>query len=274
MGLLVIEVRCSNPNGNPDQEGDPRQRPHDKRGEISPVSFKRKLRDLVGAKEGPVWTELGAGLDPDEFQILESRGRNRDEINKLLKSDFAAFQRRYWDGRIFGNTFLEDEVGDTIRTGVVQFGVGLSVAQVRIERLTTTNYAGVEADKTRGMAPLGFRIVQHGVYCMPFFINPSAATKSGCTGEDINLLLRLTPHAYTHTKSYVRNTVEIRHAWYVEHKSRLGSCSDFELIDRLTPKRRGDDPTAPSESWADYDVPTDIGDLQERVGVFRDLVFS
>ena len=45
-GLLVIEVVNSNPNGDPDRESDPRQRPNG-RGEISPVSFKRKLRDLI-----------------------------------------------------------------------------------------------------------------------------------------------------------------------------------------------------------------------------------
>ena len=45
-GLLVIEVINSNPNGDPDRESDPRQRP-DGYGEISPVSFKRKLRDLI-----------------------------------------------------------------------------------------------------------------------------------------------------------------------------------------------------------------------------------
>ena len=45
-GLLIIEVVNSNPNGDPDRESDPRQRPNGL-GEISPVSFKRKLRDLV-----------------------------------------------------------------------------------------------------------------------------------------------------------------------------------------------------------------------------------
>ena len=47
-GLLVLEVVNSNPNGDPDRESDPRQRANGQ-GEISPVSFKRKLRDLVGA---------------------------------------------------------------------------------------------------------------------------------------------------------------------------------------------------------------------------------
>ena len=45
-GLLVLEAVNSNPNGDPDRDGEPRQRDNG-RGEISPVSFKRKLRDLI-----------------------------------------------------------------------------------------------------------------------------------------------------------------------------------------------------------------------------------
>ncbi len=45
-GLLVIEAVNSNPNGDPDRESDPRQRPNGI-GEISPVSFRRQLRDVV-----------------------------------------------------------------------------------------------------------------------------------------------------------------------------------------------------------------------------------
>lgn len=43
-GLVVIEVRASNPNGDPDAEGEPRTIGPDQRGLISPVSFKRKPR--------------------------------------------------------------------------------------------------------------------------------------------------------------------------------------------------------------------------------------
>ena len=51
-GLLVIEVVNSNPNGDPDREADPRQRPNGL-GEISPVSFKRKVRDLLDDSASP-----------------------------------------------------------------------------------------------------------------------------------------------------------------------------------------------------------------------------
>lgn len=45
-GLLVIEVVNSNPNGDPDREAAPRQRPNGC-GEISPVSFKTQGERFV-----------------------------------------------------------------------------------------------------------------------------------------------------------------------------------------------------------------------------------
>jgi CRISPR-associated protein Csd2 len=270
-GLLVIEVVNSNPNGDPDNESEPRTRVGD-RGEISPVSFKRKLRDLVEQKDGPVWEEISMRLklNPDEFDILEKRGRDREKIEAEIKD--GSFVGRYWDARLFGNTFLEKGGSTSIKTGVVQFGMGISVAPVEIQRHTLTNKSGVQEGKDRGMAPLGYRVVQHGVYCMPFFVNPSAASKSGCTRTDLDLMLRLVPYAYTHTASFVRPDVRIRHAWYVEHKTRLGSCPDSTLIDQLTPTKKTDG-NAASQSWSDYNAPAGLGeDLPKRVSSCIDLV--
>ena len=270
-GLLIIEVINSNPNGDPDRESDPRQRP-DGRGEISPVSFKRKVRDLIEEKDGAVWqaVQTEMSLSDEKFVILESRGRNRKQIEEELKN--GSFQDRYWDGRVFGNTFLEEGAADTIKTGVVQFGLGLSVAPIEISRHTNTNKAGVQEGKDRGMAPMGYRFVPHGVYCMPFFVNPSMAHKSGCTQQDINLLLKVIPHAYAHTRSHARPLVDLRHAWVVEHKSVLGSCSDFAIIEALTPNKNGG-LDSPSNAWSDYTVPTQLPDtLAARVAEVRDLM--
>jgi len=276
-GLLVIEVRNSNPNGDPDRDSDPRQRP-DLHGEISPVSYKRKLRDLVEWK-GEVWESLASDLklDAAHFGILESRGRDRMAITKQLTGNGQAFKDAYWDGRVFGNTFLESMKDDeakkhgfneqqikefkanAIRTGAVHFGLGLSVAPVDIERHTNTNKAGVQDDKDRGMAPMGYRFVPHGVYLMPFFVNPSAAARTGCTGRDIALLLELIRYAYPHTRSHARPAVDLVKAWYVEHADKLGSCSDFAILDALSPTKLGD-PNTPSKSIADYHVPNGLPD--------------
>lgn len=281
-GLLIIEVINSNPNGDPDQDSDPRQRP-DERGMISPVSFKRKLRDVVEDKEGAVWPAISSRFNPalieDEFQILESRGRNRDAIKKMDPKDF---KKAYWDARLFGSTFLESSSvkgkdSSFIRTGVAQFGMGVSVSPIRIERQTNTNKAGVEAGKDRGLAPLAYRVVQHGVYTMPYFVNAAVANKSGCTDIDIDLMKKLIPHAYTQTASAVRPQVILRHAWYIEHNGPLGSCPDFILLDGLTPKRKPRDGgvamEAPSTSWDDYDVPSSLPDaITSRVKSVVDLI--
>jgi CRISPR-associated protein Csd2 len=273
-GLLVIEVVGSNPNGDPDRESDPRMRP-DERGEISPVSLKRKVRDLIDDKEGAVWQSIQKkfdhpSIDSTHFGILESRGRDREGIKKEIAA--GTFTQKYWDGRVFGNTFLEGELSDHIRCGVVQFGLGVSIAPIRVERMTTTNKSGVQVGKDRGMAPLGFRVVEHAVYVMPFYVNASAANKSGCTKRDIEVLQATLPFAYSQTASYVRNTVEIRHAWYVEHKSPLGSIGDFAIVDALRPIKKSD-PDIPSSSWRDYEVPTTLPlEISNRVGGLRDLM--
>lgn len=271
-GLLILEVRKSNPNGDPERESSPRQRP-DGKGEISPVSVKRKLRDLVLEKEGVVWSETKAslGLADDSFQILESRGRNRDEIKKKMEPKDGkigqGFIDAYWDGRLFGNTFLEEGGADTIRAGVAHFGVGISLAPIDIEFSTWTSKSGVEAGKDRGMAPMAFRVVKHGLYAVPFFVNPNQAHKTGCTKQDVDLMLHLLKHTYASTRSVVRSMVEVVHAHTLTHKSRAGSVSDFAFIDALTPKKLGD-PAKPSESLADYQIPTwkNIADLETRPG--------
>lgn len=278
-GLLVIEVVNSNPNGDPDRESDPRQRPNGC-GEISPVSFKRKLRDLVDDHDTPFFQGLPETFsgNPGHYQILEHRGRDRKSITAEMGKDpdnfmQSAFVQKYWDARVFGNTFLEDGGNKGfIKTGVVQMGMGISVAPVCILRQTNTNKAGVQEGKNAGMAPLAYRVVEHGVYCMPFFVNPNYAHKSGCTADDIALFKLLLPYAYEMNRSAIRPDVRIRHAWYMEHKHLLGSCPDYMLMEALTPVRIGDR-NDPSTCWADYEDKTELPTaLRTRMDSVVDLV--
>lgn len=278
-GLLVIEVVNSNANGDPDRESDPRQRPNGY-GEISPVSFKRKLRELVDDHDAPFFKSLPDKFlqHSDRYWILEHRGRDRKQIasemgtnpDKFMESEFV---HKYWDARVFGNTFLEDGGNKGfIKTGVVQFGMGVSIAPINILRQTNTNKAGVQEGKNAGMAPLAYRVVEHGVYCMPFFVNPNYAHKSGCTADDIELLKLLIPNAYDMNRSAIRPDVRLRHAWYVEHKSMLGSCPEYLLLEALTPTRTGAK-NEPSTSWADYQDAAGLpNSVQERIDNIVDLV--
>lgn len=283
-GLLVIEVVNSNANGDPDRESDPRQRPNGV-GEISPVSFKRKLRDLLEDHNSVFFESLPKIYvdESDHYYILESRGRDRKTIKEEMSKDIGKFDQneflkspfvhKYWDARVFGNTFLEEGANKGfIKTGVVQFGVGVSISPVNIIRHTNTNKAGVQEGKNAGMAPLAFRVVEHGVYCMPFFVNPNYAANTGCTEKDIDLLKLLIPKAYDLNRSAIRADVRIRHAWCIEHLNALGSCPDYLLLEALTPKRIGD-ATIASTTWADYEDKTVLPEeLERKVSSVTDLM--
>lgn len=290
VGLIILDVTMSNPNGDPDMESEPRTRELDGLGMISPVSLKRKFRDLVEDKsavfeEANKKIELGAKTG-NKFGILESRGRDRDAIKKM---DRDAFKNAFWDARLFGNTFLESlkdsELTDEqkqkkkeggfehlINTGTLQVGVGLSISPIDVIRMTNTSKSGVEADKDRGMAPLAFRVVQHGIYCIPIYVNPSIAMKTGATVEDLDLFKFILPYVYQHTASAIRPQISILHAWFAEHKNTLGSCPEHLFVNALTPKVKKD--VSKAKSLADYDIPAkeDLGDLFGRFNKVEDLM--
>ncbi len=290
VGLLVLDVTMSNPNGDPDMESEPRTRELDGLGMISPVSLKRKFRDLVGAESelfNAAKEELNLGSSTGNyFRILEERGRNRDEIKNM---DKKVFQKTYWDARLFGNTFLESlqdselsaeqkekkktgGYNHLINTGAIQIGVGLSIAPIDIVRMTNTNKSGVQEGKDRGMAPLAFRVVQHGIYTIPIFVNPGIANKTGATSEDLELFKFLVPYIYMHTASAIRPQISTLHAWFSEHKNTLGSCPEHLFIKALTPKVK--DGISKPSSMEDYDIPSksDLGNLTNRFNKVEDLV--
>jgi len=270
-GLLVLEVINSNPNGDPDRDSDPRQRDNGI-GEISPVSVKRKLRDLIEFKENNcIWDEVRGNLKADEFKILESRQNDRSTVEKQLEGDSKDFVNTYWDARLFGNTFLEKGGGDTIRSGALHFGVGLSVAPVKIQRETFTKKAPAQEGRSRGMAPLGFRIVEYGIYAVPFFFSPHQGQRTGCRKEDVQLFLTLIPYMYDHTRSLVRSQVNILHAHVGWHGNKLGTFKDSDFFAKLCPQLKegvsgGEKEDYKIPSWESVkESPTSVADYQDAV---------
>ena len=277
-GLIIAEARNTNQNGDPDQDGAPRTRMVDglEFGEATSVSLKRKFRDLVSYKEGPVWGMLQKrfGLDPAKFSIVEERGRDLESLYKLSTDELLS---TFWDIRIFGTTLLEEKDKrqedkkdrSHTHTGPFVVGHGVSVAPVVVSRETLTKKAGVEQDKDRGMAPDGLKIIEHALFHIPLFFNPSDASKTACTKRDVDVLLAVMPYVYSHTASSARSIHLIR-AWYADHKNALGSCREYEIIDALAPKKISN-PDKPSTSLSDYDIPKQLNkDLLEKLTSIKD----
>src|SRR5258707_4905999 len=150
-GAAIVQATASNPNGDPDNDGAPRKDINDY-GMISPVAFKRRLRDSV-ARRSDAWQgvadQLGITTTKDEerFQIYVLKDRKPEEIKKEIVN-IDQFQSKYWEARGFGNTILESyEKGgsrDSLRCGVftiytvnslAPFGFGAH-AFIRVARIT------------------------------------------------------------------------------------------------------------------------------------------
>ena len=136
-----------------------------------------------------------------------------------------------------------------------------------------TKKAEAQDGKDRGMAPLGWRVVRHAIYSMPFFINPMAAGKTGCSfARYRSFEISDTASPTATPPPPIRPFVEIHHAWYAEHKSALGSCPDSLILDALTPRKVKGDPEEPSRSIDEYEIPKDLPEnVRTRLASFEDL---
>ena len=271
-GLLVLEVIDSNPNGDPDRENAPRQRDNGL-GEISAVSVKRKLRDLIEFKENNfIWEEVGADLDldSDEYCIFESPSINRAAAEKLAKNDPDAFLNKYWDVRVFGTTFAKAEF---IRTGPVHFGVGRSVSPIKTLEETFTKKAPVEDGKKRAMAPQAFKIVEYGIYTVPLFFSPQVAVHTKFRKKDMELFFKLIPYMYEHTRSMIRSQINILHTHVGWHSNKTGMFKPTVFQKALTPFNTIY-PNEPGESIDDFTIPTwgDVKDDFPNVAKYVDII--
>lgn len=112
---------------------------------------------------------------------METSIKRSDIIQEI---ENRTFLEKYWDARVFGNTFLEEGREYNVQTGVAQFGLAVSISPIRIERMTTTKVAPVEEEKNKGMAPLGFssratRHLLHAVFCECHSRGENAMLKAG-----------------------------------------------------------------------------------------------
>jgi CRISPR-associated protein Csd2 len=272
-GLMILEAAMSNLNGDPDRESDPRtlETSEGEFGMVSDVSIKRKVRDMVLFKDGPIWEGISKslGITAKGFDLLERPDRKRAEIGALAAEEFLS---RFWDARIFGSNFLVENIGrktgkskkdkasgsevevDEPGTshkyaGPVAFSWGKTLAPISIIRATCTNISPVQEGKSRGMAPGSYRVVEHGVYAVPFTYSPHNGRKTRVTAIDLEMMLQLLPHIGL-LSSRTRPQVNVRHVYYAQHDSAFGSVAPYKILEALTPRVKVSGPT---NSWADYE---------------------
>lgn len=290
-GSMVFEVINSNPNGDPDAAGMPRQ--IDDLGHVSAVSVKKKCRKLIHFKDGPLWHEVlnKLNLEHKRFDIMERPDMDRKKIYSMSPEEV-------WgscvDNRLFGSTFLENKGGEKTSddpkdkkkgkpknddkakrdrykiTGCIYMNEAFSVGPIQVEIFTQTKELAVKEDQSRGMAP-GRSFVRHGIYVMNFGVGWSGDNHDQADLVDLEVFFRVLPFVYDLNRSSARPHVALRHVWAAVHKSSLGSFSETDFWDAMRPRVK--DGVEMPASIDDYIIPQDIpGRFAEKAFVAKDLM--
>lgn len=211
--VLLIDATYSNPNGDPDNGGQPRVDPETMHGLVTDVALKRKVRDWVDmVKEG----EEGYSIYVQHRGILANQQKRAFEALKhgpTAQPDEEArvwMCQRYYDIRLFGAVMSLGKSGQKAKGGVLHWNCGQvrgpvqltfarSIDPVTVLDLTITRVALTNADDTlRGAESEGQEVassgtmgrkavIPYGLYMAHGYFSPQLARRTGVSEADLAL---------------------------------------------------------------------------------------
>jgi CRISPR-associated protein Csd2 len=200
---IFLSAKNSNPNGDPDDSGAPRQF-SDGHGYITSVSFKRRIRDAMchlGA--GKVFLRSGIVVqeevakatsegDAQTKPAASSKKKGRGADTEGLKSTFLDFL----DVRLFGQVFANE--GLRIR-GAAQMGPLVSIAPVeRVDDCITTSFVHNHEQRAKNEGTMGRRsFVRHAIYRGDMVVSYRQANENNVGLTDVATLVKAIMEAAT-----------------------------------------------------------------------------
>lgn len=280
--VAVVEVKNSNPNGDKEAHGAPRQDGATGLGLITDVCIKRKFLEAIQEMHGDV--ELFINTDRalnDKFEeaAREAAGMTVAELVNVMKKDRDAFTpvlqyllERYFDIRAFGAVLAK--LNRHVR-GPVQFAISQSVLPVELKTISLSS----QGIATRAQYDAGDRImlgektvVRHGLYIVRGEISAVRAEETGFTEEDKDLLLKAMIHGFDLTESASHSDIRVCALYDFEYSDRLGlEVSTATLWDavQVTPVPEVLNGTRPATGFGDYIVKLDEAVIPNSVTVHK-----
>lgn len=244
--VALYDVSNSNPNGDPDNENQPRMY-DDGHGYITDVCIKRKLRNVAEA---------------DGKQIMLRSGTNINEVMHSTNNHSEDF----WDVRLFGAviTGKSTKKGENLNKqyrGPVQLEFARSVSTINPVQVCITSSVGRKEDQTQTMGNKW--VIPHAVYRQHIFVNASLANKIGIEMSEIEQLEKYIMTMLEHDRSAARPNMSVRGLYRIEHQSTIGLAPSWQTLEsvQVTPL------ITPSYSWSDYVVTVDTN--AERITMMR-----
>ena len=285
-GVILIDFRNCNPQGDPDAENRPRTDPETGNGLIRDAALKRKVRDFLAIQGHQLYIARGACLertnhaaastvgaedifantdDEEEVEDEEEKPKAKKAAKAKKKAKatpetsrlvFDALAEKYIDFRLFGGT-----VPRLIGTGrgPVQIGFGDFIDPVTPMRaaitrvaVATEEEAADQAGANRGMG--GQWYIPYGLYRFHWYANPVDAMRTKMTEEDYELFLQGVLRMFENDRASGRVRACVRYAVEFKHKEHAapGALSGERLLELVRVQRK--DKNVPARSFSDYEI--------------------
>lgn len=276
--VYLFDVTNGNPNGDPDMGNMPRVDPETRRGLVTDVCLKRKLRNYVEATRAgepgyEIYVREKAVLNHQHKRAYDALGITAED-KKLPKKEEDAravtqwMCRNFFDIRTFGAVMSTGFNAGQVR-GPVQLAFAQSVDPIQplnisITRMavTTEREAIAQSGDNRTMGEKW--LVPYGLYRTHGFVSAHLAERTGFSDADLTLVLNGLRDMFDFDRSAARGEMAARGLYVFRHDNKLGNAPAHKLLNRVqvvktTPADQ------PPRQFSDYAVTLDDTPLPDGV---------
>ena len=280
--VLLFDVTNGNPNGDPDMGNMPRVDPETRRGLVTDVCLKRKLRNFVDLVKGgeagyDIYVRERAVLNDQHKRAYDALNVEHEKNKRPKKEEEAAavtqwMCRTFFDIRTFGAVMSTEFNAGQVR-GPVQIAFGQSIDPVNplniaITRMAVTTTREAEAQRGDNRTMGEKWIVPYGLYRVHGFVSPHLAAKTVFSEEDLALLWQGFGTMFDHDRSASRGEMATRGLYVFRHDSAIGNAPAHKLFATVKVEKtigRDDVP----RSFGDYAVTIDEAAIPPGVTLER-----
>jgi CRISPR-associated protein Csd2 len=288
---VLFDVMGGNPNGDPDAENAPRVDRLTKRGFVTDVCLKRKIRDYVDVVKGAdpgfqIHVRRGSALNDAHNEALQKAGAvadSGDETAPDTKKGKVAKKKnptevidrarelmcaQFYDVRTFGSVLANKAGNDQVR-GPVQIGMAFSIDKVLPQRVGITRVAATEAEEGKENKTMGNKwMVPYALFRAQGHVSVPLARKTGFSEDDLNLLWKALINCFEHDRSATRGFMSARKLVAFKHDDPLGNTPAAMLFDRIKVARI-DGQEEPLACFDQYRVTVDADMMPKGVHVLE-----
>lgn len=276
--MLVFEAVDSNPNGDPDNGGMPREY-GDGHGFVTDVCIKRWWRDA--------FVEAVHGGDDSCLYVRKGATRAAQETDVAVDGMFDSYNDLQAFGGILGmhsgkkgkgkskeTQVQDDDAGNKVGknslgiTGPFQVQLAKSVAPISILEIPISACIAANAGKDKNQGLGRKYVVKHAVYVAHAYLTPSKAyvrlqdgTIKQVINEDaVEKWINVLPRLFEFNKATSRTGMRMREVLVFKHRDPRGSGQSQAIFDKVRVQVKSELPDGQEGplKWEDYKISVNI----------------